>query len=359
MEVAAEARALLGDGARAVEGLLPLLGLDVEDLEQLHRQHAQGEPDQAPDDLERQARGVEPAAGVADPARRHRAARHDQPGHDGVAGEGGRGGRRVGPDAGHARGAELAALAPEPDRRQDRAGEQQRVAGERHDRGLPLRGAPPGGVGGQRAAGDDRARDHDGEAGQRAAQHRAQAEQPQPELHQEEEGRDLDDAAQHHQALDDALAEVALLDRDERVAPDGEGLDEGEAGQPDQRRRERQAGRAPALEPDGEAEGEEDQPLREQDDGLVLNEELAHVAPSGGWRKRRGGRGPPRSPPAARISGRSTPSGADCSAAAPLGAPDDRLELGAQGGHGGLAPGGVDRPRAPPGAPGGGRGCCG
>jgi len=87
--------------------------------------------------------------------------------------------------------------------------------------------------------------------------------------------RDLHDRAQHQQAVDDPLAQVGVLDRDEDEAPDGERLDEREGGQPDERRRQGEACGPAALEPDGEAEREEDETLREQDDGLVLYEELA------------------------------------------------------------------------------------
>ena len=69
VQVAPEPGALLGDRAGPVEGLELLLGLDVEDLEQLHREHAEGEAGDGPHHLERQAREVEPALGVADPAR--------------------------------------------------------------------------------------------------------------------------------------------------------------------------------------------------------------------------------------------------------------------------------------------------
>ena len=299
MEVAAEARALLGDGARPVELLLALLRLDVEDLEQLHRQHAEDEPDHAAHHLQRQAGGVEPPGGVADAARRDRPAGDDQAGDQGVGRQrGGRGGR-VGADAGHAGVAQLAALAPEADRREDRAREEQRVARERDDRGLPLGGGPAGRVRGEGAAGHDAGGHEDRERRERGAHDRPQAEQAEPELHQEEEGRHLDDAPQHHQGLDGALAEVALLDGHERVAPDRQRLDEREAGQPDQRGRQGQARRAAALQPDGEAEREEDQPLREQDDGLVLDEELAHACALGMWRetpRRAGTTSDPRPP---------------------------------------------------------------
>jgi len=166
------------------------------------------------------------------------------------------------------------------------------------------------------AAAEDAEGHGDREAGQRAADDRRQVHEPEPELHQEDEGRHLDHRAQHQQALDDAFVEVGLLDRNEDVAPDGERLHEREGGQPDERRRQGEPRRASALEPDGEAEREEDEPLREQDDGLVLYEELARgaTAPVRPTRTERVGVVSPGTPPARRRSADRPLQGADCSA---------------------------------------------
>ena len=275
MEIAPESRPLLGDRAGPVERLELLLRLDVEDLEELHREHAEQEAGEAAHDLEREPGDVEPAARVADAPRADGPRGHDQPAHDPVDRQHGRRGRRVGLDAGHARVAQLGALAPEADRRQDRAGEEQAVARQRYGRVLPFGGAPPRAGCSEGRGAEDPERDGDREPGQRAADDRRHDDQAQAELDQEEERGHLHQRAQHDEALDDALAEVGLLDRDEDVAPHRQGLDEGEGSQPDQRRRQRQPGRAAALEPHGEAQREEHEPLREQDDGLVLDEELA------------------------------------------------------------------------------------
>ena len=249
-----------------------------------------------------------------------------------------------------------------PYRREQRGRQQQRVAGRRDHRRLPLGDAPFGVLGGERAPAEDAGRHEERERRERAPHDRAQPEQAQAELDEEEERHHLDDAAEHDQAVDHALADVALLDRHEDVAPDREGLDEGEAGQPDQRRGEGQACGPPALQPDGEAEREEDQPLREQDDGLVLNEELAQVAPSGRWLEtpRRAGTSSiparrassvidpllePIVAPPSRAAGDPTPRAPPRGRPAGARAPPRRRP--------------PPPPRAPPGAPGGRRGCCG
>src|SRR5207245_3663553 len=97
----------------------------------------------------------------------------------------------------------------------------------------------------------------------------------------------------------------ARLDRDERVAPDRERLDERERGQPDERGGEREPRRATALQPDRESEREEHDAVREDDDGEVLVEELAHASARRPMRRRLNEKRRPgkRSPPAAASVG--------------------------------------------------------
>ena len=100
--------------------------------------------------------------------------------------------------------------------------------------------------------------------------------EPEPEPQQEQKRHDLQSRPDHLEYVDDPGVEVGPLDWDERAAPDRERLDAGVRGQPDQRVRKHEPARATPLQPDGESEREEDQPVGEQDDRRVLLEELPH-----------------------------------------------------------------------------------